>query len=420
MKTSPLLENEIAHTQESQLRSSEKHTLRVLSGLHTGASVELVNGSWLVVGSGSNCDVILNEDSVTQQHFLVGYQTGKVSVRVLDGFVCIKNRKLSCNETHSVECYDPIQVGSIHVAFGLDDAAKWAEVGNGLVVLESEESRENTDETESLSNDNAEEFRRENKENFKSSNKKNTSEETNWFKAVGKFAVASVLVVGVLVASWHGISLAKNALENKTTLTDTISKMGLKELKVVKSVSGNDLLIGVVPTEAKRAELIQSLAKAGISPASDIVTGEHLASAVQNEFRQRGFNVKANYTLDGTIAIDGVSPTPDLTALEIPILKAIKGVKNIVFVQEPAAAATAAIAEPKSVQSQVVSKTAADPKNDLKRITAVVGGEVGYIVTADGSRYSVGALMPDGTEIEKISDATVTFNRQGKSIVVDF
>ena len=411
MKKSPLLENDIPHTQESQLRTVEKHTLRVLSGLHAGASIELVNNSWLVVGSGTNCDVILNEESITQQHFLIGYQSEKVSVRVLDGVVCVNHRQLSSNETQLIQDYEAVQVGSIHIAFGLDDAAKWADVGNRLTILGPEEFGKNSEETESLSSDNAEKHHKGNEEI--------QTDKKYWLKIFGRAAVFSVLVVGVLVSSWHGISLEKNALENKTTLAETISKMGLKELKVVKAVGGNDLLTGVVPTEEKRAELIQSLAKVGISPASDIVTGEHLASAVQNEFRQHGFNVKANYTFDGTVAIDGIAPTPALTALEVPILKAIKGVKKVVFVQESATPAVA-FAEPAPVPSQTVSKTVADPKNDLKRITAVVGGEVGYIVTADGSRYSVGALMPDGTEIEKISDATVTFNRQGKSIVVDF
>jgi type III secretion system YscD/HrpQ family protein len=412
MKKSPLLENDIPHTQEPQPRAVEKQTLRVLSGLHAGASIELVNNSWLVVGSGTNCDVILNEESITQQHFLIGYQAGKVSVRVLDGVVCVNHRQLSSNETQLIQDYETVQVGSIHVAFGLDDAAKWAEVGNRLTILKPEEFSENPEETESLSSNYAEKSHRK--------NEKPQADKTHWFKIFGRAAVVSVLVVGVSVASWHGISLAKNALENKTTLAETISRMGLKELKVVKSMGGNDLLTGVVPTEEKRAELIQSLAKAGISPASDIVTGEHLASAVQNEFRQHGFNVKANYTFDGTVAIDGMAPTPALTALEAPILKAIKGVKKVVFVQEAAAPVAVAFAEPVPALPQTVSKTVVDPKNDLKRITAVVGGEVGYIVTADGSRYSVGALMPDGTEIEKISDATVTFNRQGKSIVVDF
>jgi Inner membrane component of T3SS, cytoplasmic domain len=124
MKKSPLLENDIPHTQESQLRTVEKHTLRVLSGLHAGASIELVNNSWLVVGSGTNCDVILNEESITQQHFLIGYQSEKVSVRVLDGVVCVNHRQLSSNETQLIQDYEAVQVGSIHIAFGLKNLAK--------------------------------------------------------------------------------------------------------------------------------------------------------------------------------------------------------------------------------------------------------------------------------------------------------
>jgi type III secretion protein D len=54
------------------------------------------------------------------------------------------------------------------------------------------------------------------------------------------------------------------------------------------------------------------------------------------------------------------------------------------------------------------------PDDPGKRIASLVPGEPAYLVTADGSRYFVGALLPSGHRVLLIADKTVTVERDGQ------
>lgn len=55
-----------------------------------------------------------------------------------------------------------------------------------------------------------------------------------------------------------------------------------------------------------------------------------------------------------------------------------------------------------------------------KEIALVVGGESGYIVTRDMSRYFVGSLMPNGYEVVSISDGNVVISRDDNQLTLEF
>jgi hypothetical protein len=50
----------------------------------------------------------------------------------------------------------------------------------------------------------------------------------------------------------------------------------------------------------------------------------------------------------------------------------------------------------------------------------VIGGEMAYLLTFDGTRYLAGAQMPDGSQVEAIDGHDVTFMREGQRVVVQF
>ena len=49
-----------------------------------------------------------------------------------------------------------------------------------------------------------------------------------------------------------------------------------------------------------------------------------------------------------------------------------------------------------------------------KRVVSVVGGEDGYVQTRDGSRYFVGAVLPDGHTVTAIEEQSVTVQKDGR------
>src|SRR5688572_138631 len=60
------------------------HALRILSGLHIGASRPLAEKEMILVGSGEDCDIVLSDPGVAPHHALIGLLGGTFSVRALD------------------------------------------------------------------------------------------------------------------------------------------------------------------------------------------------------------------------------------------------------------------------------------------------------------------------------------------------
>ena len=60
------------------------------------------------------------------------------------------------------------------------------------------------------------------------------------------------------------------------------------------------------------------------------------------------------------------------------------------------------------------------PDDPGKRIASLVPGEPGYLVTADGSRYFVGAVLPSGHRVTAIAQQRVTLERDGQSQTLNF
>jgi type III secretion protein D len=55
-----------------------------------------------------------------------------------------------------------------------------------------------------------------------------------------------------------------------------------------------------------------------------------------------------------------------------------------------------------------------------KEVSLIVGGEAGYIVTRDLSRYFVGSIMPNGYEIVEINEGSVVISRDGQEMKLQF
>jgi type III secretion protein D len=53
-------------------------------------------------------------------------------------------------------------------------------------------------------------------------------------------------------------------------------------------------------------------------------------------------------------------------------------------------------------------------------VVAVVGGDEPYLLTQDGARYLVGAVLPDGSLVQSVDGHTVNFVRNGRHVQVEF
>lgn len=124
-----------------------------------------------------------------------------------------------------------------------------------------------------------------------------------------------------------------------------------------------------------------------------------LASAVAEVFRLHGLRVQARVVQAGQVEVQlAVAKGSAQQAAQQAALRDVPGLRQLTVQAGPAPSAHAAL-----------------PDDPGKRITAVVAdADLPYLVTADGSRYFVGALLPSGHRVSLIADRQVTIERDGQ------
>jgi hypothetical protein len=157
---------------------------------------------------------------------------------------------------------------------------------------------------------------------------------------------------------------------------------------------------GVSTAQAPGVPLPVSPAAAAATSPSALV--EARAQAVGEVFRLHGLAVQAQPRADGTVLVQAQErDTWRVEQAEKAARRDVPGLAGLTVRNQPPA-------------------PAAGPRPPLapdagKRITAVVAdAETPYFVTADGSRYFIGALLPSGHRVLQIAAQAVTVERDGQ------
>jgi type III secretion system YscD/HrpQ family protein len=95
--------------------------LKVLSGVHLGAEVELT-GEALTIGRDPTCDIILEDRLLAEKHLEITRQEAQVQMRVLALPAALDGKSLETG-TYSVPPYIVFTIGSTHLAYGGRDTA---------------------------------------------------------------------------------------------------------------------------------------------------------------------------------------------------------------------------------------------------------------------------------------------------------
>jgi hypothetical protein len=231
-------------------------------------------------------------------------------------------------------------------------------------------------------------------------------------------AAAGAVVLATGAVAWGTIWQKVQAREAGSAIASAMSGLNLPELRVVEAANGHLRIEGTVRSESERAQLMQALQQRGVYPAVDVVSGEQLAGTVQNTFRQHGLHVKAQYAGGGRIDVHGAAASPATDVVVQELLAATNAIKKVALL-EPAAAPPSpeAVTAP---AAPAANNNNANAGSDPKRVVGVVGGANPFVVTADRRHYSVGSILPDGTQIDRIDGDTVDFSRNGKPMTVRF
>ena len=378
------------------------HELRVLAGPQAGASIALTPGATIDVGSlsASGCQVVLRDPRVAEQRLRLHVRPSDVRIEVLVGMVDMAGQQLVAPCVLDWPHFLPLRVGDTVMAVGEAVSPRWENVlavaeaaplaGTKAPVPPAEPAERavlpppaaRTAPTPSA------EPRRKGPE--------------MWL-AVGGGALAAAALgmmafVGVISPKPGRVESESQRLERLLLAPE------FSGLRVEAGADNHPRVHGTVLTLGDRARLDRSLVQEHIEARVDVQVGEQIANAVRDVFRMNGVVAEAALpaTLNdvGNVRVHTSSTDlPRLQRIESTVRQDVPGLKQLQVENTP----PPAVPEPTVI-----------PNDPGKRVASIVPGANAYVVTVDGTRYFVGALLPSGHRLASITDTEVMLKKDGK------
>lgn len=328
--------------------SGADKVLRIVAGLHAGASRNLADQEMLVVGSGDDCDIVLADTGVAAHHALITLVGGVFTLRALDAPVRVEGKPLHPGDPVELRPLQRIDLGEAAIAFGGRDEAAWEALFPAIADKASKQR--------------ARPFLRR-------------------LPLIAASAVLALAVVAVIAAM---IPRRNDQVDTQAYLQALVPQYGISQGKVSTAVNGIPVLSGTVESEAVRNRIQQELGQTGVTASLALRTGEDMARDVREVFRMEGVNVDTRYLGGGEVEINGALDQAKLQ--QILQSRAMVDVGVAKFV--PGNRLTSTVAAPSAgTQTNAVIRPPVD-------IVAVVKGKEPYVVDSDGEQYPVGARIP--------------------------
>ena len=362
--------------------------LRVLDGEQRGAHAPVAWHSFEIGGlhAGAGCEVQLRDAAIGQARIRVTPRgTAPARLEVLAGDVQIGTQQLAAGSASDWRLYTPLRIGATLLALGEPVSADWQLPAGAPPQVPGDDAGVPAAPIPPS---------------------RRSAHGLERGLVVGGAVLAAVaallLVMTHLFAAPPGAAVDRRAAVARVLA----SQPQWRDLRADAGPAGA-VVHGELATDAQRDALQQQLARAGLGDVPvDVVTGERLVDAVADVFRVQGVPARAEYGGTGHVTVH--AHEADAGAVERAAATArrdVTGLRELVVSNEPTAPA------PQN------APVADDPG---KRVAAIVPGDSPYVVTADGTRYFIGALLPTGHRVEAIEAHRVVLTRDGRQSQLDF
>ena len=362
--------------------------LRVLEGEQRGAHAPVAWHSFEIGGlhDGTACEVQLRDETIGSTRVRVTPRgTAAARLEVLADDVQLSTQRLATGSSSDWRLYAPLRIGATVLALGEPGNDDWplaadpAPQGSGVGPIEPPAP-------------------------IPPSPRPGSGLERRLALGGAALAViaALLLLMSHLLASRPGAPVDRRAAVARVLA----SQPQWRDLRADAGAAG-PVVHGELATQAQREALAHQLAEAGLGDVPvDVVTGDRLVDAVADVFRVQGVPVRAEYEGAGHIAVHAHEADADALARAAATARRdVAGLRELAVSNDPATPA------PQN------TPVADDPG---KRVAAIVPGDSPYVVTADGTRYFIGALLPTGHRVEAIEAHRVVLTRDGRQSQLDF
>jgi type III secretion protein D len=353
------------------------HELRVLAGDWRGARVEVNPGQRYRVGGDAGTEVRLHGSAASAEFVLEG---DDVVWQALAGELRLGDTTLEPGDSRRVPLLTPVWVGGTPVAVGPLASTGWAALFDAPAAQAGPAAAAPSAAPATLP--------------------------TRWPRRLALAGAAltaaslSMLALAVVIAP-EPPTLAQRAQRAEALLRSA----GLTAV-TVSAEDGRIVIDGYLETDAERTRTEQLLAQQGLQPVMRAWVNETVVKAVHDVYRVHGVMAEVQGTGPGAVRVQTALADPStLTSIERTVRRDVKGLSRLDALNQA----------PPHVPSPVPSLSDAG-----KRVASVVAGPEPYVVTADGTRYFIGALLPTGHRILAIDGSRVQLEREGQTTALVF
>ncbi|RRD58210.1 hypothetical protein EII20_03025 [Comamonadaceae bacterium OH2545_COT-014] len=381
------------------MNTSLLYELRVLDGSQRGATFPMRPGVPLCIGQDWSSDVVLRGEDHAAARLALLPDESALELEVGCGRSEVEDVRVDAGQKMNVGLYVPFTLGDARLAVGRVGASQWGTLFGEAPVQDDPQSEEAASSAASVS------------AALPATTAAVASEastrNTGWVKRL-LLGGATLMTIsaGALTLAWameHGSLSAGQQMEQ---MRQTLRHLGYSSL-AVERLDGQLTITGYLDTQAQRAQLEQALAGTRFSHVRvKPWINEQVAQGVAEVYRLNGVAAQVKTTGPGIVqAQTRESNTEALERAQAVARRDVPGLHKLVALNDapPAPSKTPAVA--------------ADPG---KRVAAIVPGDPAYVVTADGTRYFPGAVLPTGHRIQAILPNLVQLEREGQMSELTF
>lgn len=371
------------------MKPSLDYELRVLSGGQRGAASAVRPGDTLRIGREWSNDVVLQDAGDSLARLLL-QDDGSLALQVEGGDCVVDGTPLAAGEPAALALYTPFTVGDTRMAVGRIGAPQWAALFDEAPAEAEAATAELPPATESPDHEAPLPVHR------------SGSSAVKRLLAGGAALVA--VSVGALTLAWAMGPGALSPAQEVQQLRQTLAHLGFGMLDA-EHRDGQLMVVGHLDTQAQRSRLEQALA--GQSPARVAVwINEQVSASVADVYRLNGISADVKSGGPGVVHVRTREADHEkLERVQTAARRDVPGLNQLVASNDAPPAAP---------------RPEAGVNDPGKRVAAIVPGEPAYVVTADGTRYFEGAMLPTGHRILAILSDRVQMERDGQASTLNF
>lgn len=389
-------------TDTSQRREPVQLEVRVLEGELRGARTVVDAAYTVKAGQTLQSDVVLRSEELGGRTLSFRAHGHGVLVHVRGGDALVGQHRFEDGQKFLFPLYRPLKLGEMVIAFGQPGNASWLQLASAQDEGLAHEGDDPLAAAQYVG------FDAQAAHAVAMGQSQDRPVAHRWSKWL---AMAGSAVAAVSMGAWAlAYAVAPNGPTPEQQLQAAQSDLrhaGLSGLNVALQDGGGALLVsGYLDKTAQRAQAEQLMARRTLPAQYKVWVNEDLVVAVRDVFRVQGVQAE----------IKALGPGAMLAETHLADLARIDTVKTVARRDVPGLTAI----EVHNVAPPPVPEPVPVIDDPGKRVASIVPGNPAYVVTADGTRYFQGALLPTGHRIVAVKTGEVLLERGGQSMALQF